>query len=299
MSSHLTPTTVTDINGRVTTVHKRLDARQSVQKKTKVPAPALKPETPARAASVTPLVMPEPLTESQLKEFYEWQAPHAESLKFRKEVKDVMLKPFDGPTQALAWRIITERSVPEDTVVSLLTKYHSRRQTQLAKMFGYKQETLLRRLRNQLLLAEKLGTEHHEDAHTKGWLHETFLSKAEEGYCYKPKLEDRHSPEPIKTEEELASLTAVSAFLLRARVSGNTDQYRETEYGNSEGEKVGAVYMANRSLDAFLRENPHEVHRVLTHVGERGIGNTVKDTKKLVAWLAETEDATALSDGWL
>jgi hypothetical protein len=303
MPANLTPTVVTDINGRVTTVHKRLDARQGAQNTGKVPAPSIKPHAPASAPSVTPLVMPEPLTEAQLQDFYKWQAPFEESSSYRMEILTVMREPFDGPTQALAWKLVTEGTVPEKTVIQLLMKYHSRRQRQLARMFGHQQEALLKNLRNHLLLAERIGKDHphlaHELTNGHSWMNEPFLNRVGEGYGYKSKQEDRHPLAAIESEEELASLAAVSAFLLQSRITESIDQYRETQYRNSEGEKVDAIYMSNRSLDKFLRENPHEAQRVLPLVRERGIGNTTKDTKRLLEWMADTEDTTALQDGWL
>ena len=299
MRANLTPTQVTDVNGRVTTVHKRLDAAQKPSKGAGVPAPSLAPTAPSSAHTATPITLPEPLSEEQLSEFYKWQQPFQSQVRYRSEVMAVMDKPFDGPTQALAWKIISEGSVPHSTVFQIISKYHSRRQSQLAKMFGFHQKELLDSLRNRLLLAERVAQKVPQDASSEYWFNESFISKAMEGYHYKPKEEDRKLPQPIASDEELESIATVTSFLLKARIAGNIDQFREKNFRTANGKQAEGIYLANKSLDAYLRGAPDDAPRAIDYAVTRNIGNTMKDTKQLMTYLKDTEDAVAINEGWL
>lgn len=293
------PTQVTDVNGRVTTVHKRLDAVQKPQNGRKVPAPTLAPTAAVSASTETPIVMPDALTEKEYKAFYDWQRSFTSNSHYRNEVLAMFDEPFHAPTQALAWHIISSNSVPHKTVYGILGNYHAHRQSNLAKMFGHVQSDLLNDLRNKLLLAERLCRKNSPDDVSEYWLTDKFLTKAIEGYHYTPKEEDRGLPAPIATEEELESIAAVSSFLIRALSAGNVDQFKEKTYRGGNGKKVIGMYMANRSLDAYLRTAPEDADRAIEYAVTRKIGNTVKDTKQLMEYLRDTEDAVAINEGWL
>lgn len=300
MAPILTPTQITDKNGKSTTVHKRLDAPQSAPKMSKVPAPSIAPNVAGSTASRTPLVMPEPLDETQHQAFLEWQHSELDSMRYRVEVKNTFRQRFDPQVEALAWRLVKGGKVPGETVAKFLGTFHARRTPAFAKSFGYAQDDVLSDLTSSLLLAERLGTEYPEVVNDGSAPNlATAVGQALDGYNYSPKPDERAPVGTISSEEELASIAAITGYILEAQRRQEFDQYKNTSFVNTRGKKVTGLILSNRSLNAFLRENPHEVHRAIAYAAERGMGNTVKDTKNLIQHLHDTEGADAIAEGWL
>jgi hypothetical protein len=300
MAPNLAPTQVIDKNGRSTTVHKRLDAPQSASKMSNVPAPSIAPKAAASAAARTPLPMPEPLDETQHAAFLEWQDSELDSMRYRVEIKNTFKQRFDPVAEALVWRVIQSGKVPKETIGRFLGTFHTRRTRIFAKNFGYAQEEVLSQLTSSLLLAERLGTEYPESVMEGVPLNfASAVDQALVGYSYTGKKSDRVEATTITTEETLTSVAAVTAYILESRNRQDFTHYKNSTFVSVNGKKVEGIYIANRSLDAFLRENPHEAGRAIAYAAERGMGNTAKDTKQLIQHLHDTEGMGALTEGWL
>lgn len=298
--SNLTSVPIVDKNGKQTTVRKRLDAQRD-SKPLNAPAPSITPKSEVSGPSRTPLAETPTLSEDQYKEFREWQDKHLNSVRYRIEVKDTDNQRFAPSVEALAWRVIQEGDVPEETVSKFISTFQTRRSSFYAQTFKHEQDKLLSTLSNSLLLAEKISKDAPQAPDQVGGPknYASFIEKALSGYRYRPKHADPLPNEPIRTEEELASVAAVTRFILDARDRSDYGSFRDNEFKDIDGKKAKGSYMANRSLDAFLRESPHEIDRALGYIRSRGIGNTAKDTKQLVRHLKESEDMSVLSDGWL
>jgi hypothetical protein len=293
VTSHLSPTVITDVNGRVTTVHKRVQSPQTSMPK--IPVPKVDAGTP-RAVASTPLSMPALLSEAEREKFVAWQDSVLPKPYFKDDLLKFALQPFDPETESLLWDAVSSGKTETKLLTGLLVHFH---QSRWFKRRPDRREEdhpeLLNRLRNSLLLAGRLA-HYTPETGRQSLSHESFLYYVLSGYGYRPKPEERFTLGPITTEEELASVAAVGKYLHEAE---DDKMSRLKNFKNPEGEEVSGISIANRSLDLFLRENPHEVDRVIGYVKDRGIGNTVKDTKALIAWLNDSENSGVLNDGWL
>lgn len=297
--SNLIPTPIVDKNGKQTTVRKRVDTLQ--KKALNAPAPSVAASAPVSVPISTPLPEIQPLSDEEREVFANWQSMLMNNGHFREEIREIAKKPLPSSVEALAWRLTREGDAQE-TAVRFLTTYHTRRSSQFAKTFRHEQEFLFNTLRNSLLLVDRISKDETGSPALKiggPITYANMIDKSLNGYRYSPKMDEVPDLTPIMTEEELSSITAVTRFILDARDRKDYGSCREKEYKDSIGKKLTGIYMANRSLDAFLRENPHEIDRVLKYVQERRIGNTVKDTKALVKYLRESKEMGALDDGWL
>src|SRR5687767_12509029 len=106
MKNNLAPVTVTDKNGRVTTVHKRLEGRQSASNTLKVPAPALTPQKPVSEQPRTPLAPVEMMTDDEAKVFSEWHNAMLDKSHYNDRAKAACRKPLGPETCSLAWNAV-------------------------------------------------------------------------------------------------------------------------------------------------------------------------------------------------
>jgi hypothetical protein len=119
------------------------------------------------------------------------------------------------------------------------------------------------------------------------------------GYCYHKNAEDRLQVYSIATEEELASLAAVTAFLHYAIKNGYTNQYKHGDFKDAQDERVTGTRMTSRKLKEFLVGRPEDLHRVIDYMSARDTTLSVKDAKALIKHLRESEDLGAMDQGWL
>lgn len=206
--------------------------------------------------------------------------------------------PMDEEAMALAWRVGRAGTVQEGAAFNLLARYHQRRTPKVARAFKISQEKALKTLTTSLLLVEKIGQDNPQVQPDDIYAYTSRIEKVVDAYGYSPKVENRVALVPIETKEELASMAAVATFILDS-ANRNGAQHTDTSFVCADGTKVNGSYIANRSLDAYLRENPRDVNKVLDYVADRKLGNTVKDTKALVDYLKDTEGNNAVNEGWL
>lgn len=291
MATSLTPTTVTDKNGRVTTVHKRQDAH-GPSKPLSVPAPTLAPQ-PSRSTAGTPLTTPPPLTEDQQEEFRAWQREIVQSYGYNKRAQVDAARPLDPESEALAWRVLKSGRVNPQAVASLVNE------SQLDRYMFRHRDHNPSELQAKLRVAERVGEINPavSDLADRGF--GVRIGQCVDGYGYSPSEMNRTSLREITTEEELAAVAAVSAFVVYATNEGLTGQLKEGEYKDSEGRRNNGTWMTNHRLKAFLQENPDDVNRVIEYVGSRSVGTTAKETREIIQYVQESKELGVLDQGWL
>lgn len=291
MATPLTPTTVTDKNGRVTTVHKRQDAHGS-SKALSVPAPTLATK-PSHAAAGTPLKPPAPLTEAQSQEFRAWQREIVETYGYNERAKADSVRPLDPESEALAWRVLKSGRVTPSAIFQMVSS------SQLDKfMFRHKDYTPTE-LRAKLLVAERVGEINPAVADIAGNAISVHIDNCVDGYGYSTVEEKRTSLREINTEEELAVVAAVTTFLVYAGNEGLANQHKHGDFKDPEGRRNTGTWMTNHRLKAFLQENPQEVNRVIEYMGSRDVGITAKETRQIIQYVQESKELGVLDQGWL
>lgn len=301
MAGNLHPTVVTDVNGRVTTVHKRADGAQGARKPLNAPAPKIAADKPAKVISQTVLKLPLALERHEVDAFDQRHAKTMTKPGYDDQARFVFLHQISRQSQAIVRQVYEGGAVPQDVVTRLLTSYSLNRRDaflsypdRIAKAQGH--------LQAGLVLAERIAREHPEIVDPEPITFANVINRCTMGYAYRAKVSDRHHFTTIDTEEEMASLTGVTVFIMNcfARDFGYSSSYiRSDVFPDSSGGTEQGLYIANRSLDAFLRENPDEATRAANYAMERGMGNTLKDTKAIIQFLAETDEMGALGEGWL
>ena len=298
MANPLVPTAVTDKNGRITTVHKRLDASQSASKTMKVPAPVLSPVSVSSAPQRTLLTPPETLTPEESQEFDAWYREALVSSQYNERATKLYVDNVDPEPKAIAWRLIQDGIVNPRAVMSMLND-SKKGYLAIRSIDPEIKKVKTGVLVASLLVAERMSQEYPNEVREDGPNISRLISRAIKGYAYSTKIDDRHMVTGVATEEELASLTAVTTFLFHADANNHDNQQKWGNFKDSELQQVEGLWIANRRLDAFLRENPSQTPRVIEYMNTREMGTSAKDFKALVAYLQESEDFGVLEDGWL
>lgn len=297
--SHLSPSVITDVNGRVTTVHKRVDAPRSALNPMTVPAPAVSVNQPVTRTLLTP---PEAITEDESKSLMDWYKSEFSTMYPAASTVEMLTRPIDEETQALLWRVLQGGTVPKEAILWMTHQYQTNRHKHLVLRSGRqneKQESLREHLRMCLRLVESVGREAPGYASDGGNSYATNISHVIYGSQYIQQKKDDSLPFLLETEEELVALTAVSLYLSDVNDRRSFKHRKIVRFQLPNNMSVDGQYMVNRTLEAFLKENPHEVHRVIEYGKSRDMGNAAKDTKGIIRHLRETKGMSALGEGWL
>jgi hypothetical protein len=238
------------------------------------------------------------LSEAETQEFNDWYVSELDGKQYNDWARVLYPKNVAAESKALAWRVIKAGAVDPKAVAILLNSSHSRIHMSIAPELKYvspAQDVLHASLR----VAERMSEYDPVSVSGAGYALASTIQNSMKGYCYTPQLEDRVLLTSVNTEEELDSLSAVTFFLHNALSRGDDSQYNTKGFKDADLIRVDGMRITNRTLDAFLRENPNEVHRVISYVTERGLGHSVRDAKNLIKHLRETADMGALGEGWL
>lgn len=302
--TELIPTVITDKNGRVTTVRKRQDARRSASRSLSGAVPTISATRPVKARSATPLVMPSPLSEDDAREFLRQNEKLLSNVPFdgfqtsHEVIKDML----DGVTQAQIKGMLERGTITIPVLDRLLTEYRRDIKSQQKTKIHITKSGSEDRLQAALLLAESVAKEHPTLIPNDESYFSNYLRSIVNGNTYRTKMVDRLPFDVPKTAEEFNAMTAIAAVTLYDfKHNGYSGYYaKQTVFKDRSGVEVtDARYLQSRSLDAFLRENPREVNRVLDYLDNRLLGHTAKDTANLVRYLSESEELGPVSDGWL
>lgn len=303
MAENLIPTVITDKNGRVTTVRKRQDAGTKGSKALGGATPTIAREVPSDRHTATPLVQPHPLTKDEVTKFDDkyFEVLSNTALDGGPTSRDVFIYQLDGVSQAHVRKALDEGSVPVETLDRMLFQYREAIRANSVYSSTMPKEEAASKLHTSLLVARKLGREFPALVPSDGAVQGMLISDAIIGYSYSARVADRPAYVHVSTEEELESLTAVTALMFEGyrQFGYSSSFFKGTVFEVSNGEDREGRYLINRTLDKFLRENPHEAHRVISYAKDRDIGTTAKDTTKVIRHLQETEELGAVSDGWL
>jgi len=303
MTGKIVPTVVTDRNGRVTTVHKRQDARRSASRSLSA-VPTISATSPVKSRSVTPLVMPSPLSEDEAREFLRQNERLLSNVPFdgyanSHEVIQTML---NGVTQAQIKGMLEQGAITIAALDRLLVEYRRDIKSQYKNKSHITKSLSEDHLQTALLVAEGIAKEHPTLIPRDGVDFANYLRSIINGNAYRSKMVERLPFDKPETVEEIRAMTAIAAVTLYDFKHNSYGGYyvKRSVFKDRAGiEVVDGRYLKNRSLDTFLRENPEEVSRVLDYLDSRLLGNTAKDTADLVRYLRESEELGAVSEGWL
>jgi hypothetical protein len=248
--------------------------------------------------------MPSPLNEDEAREFLRHNekalsnSPY-DGLETSHEVIKNML---DGVTQAQIKGMLEQGTITIPALDRLLIEYRRDIKSQYKTKNHITKSGSEERLQTALLLAEGVAKEHPALIPSEGIDFANYLRSIVNGNGYRTKMAERLPFEMPKTVENVKVMTAIAAFTLydfKQNSYGGYYTKRSVFKDRSGIEVVDARYLQSRSLDAFLRENPQEVSRVLDYLDNRLLGHTAKDTANLVRYLRESEELGPVSDGWL
>lgn len=292
------PVPIVDKNGRSTTVRKRLDAPDRASKMSKVPSPTVASPNASVPLQRTPLSAPAPLSPEQVKEFDDWYSDamldrSADEVSIAGYIKDL-----SDESKSLAFRVLQGGVVSKESLTTMLQRSHRGKSMSFAPELNV-QDHSVSILHTSLRVAEKMATDDPLIVSVRSMDLVEGIERTLKGYCYSPDKVERVPVTSIETEEELASLAAVTTFIVHARREGNTGQYSRGAFNDADDRRVEGLRISNRAVDKFIRENPHEVQRVIAYAKERELGQTVRDAKVLINHLKETSDMNALGEGWL
>lgn len=302
--NELIPTVITDKNGRVTTVRKRQDAIRSASRSLLGAVPTVSAASPVKARSVTPLVMPSPLSEDEVGEFLRQNQRFLSSIPFDggETSHGVIKHMLNSVTQAQIKGMLEQGTITVPALDRLLIEYRRDIKSQYRTKNHITKSGSEERLQTALLLAEGIAKEHPTLIPSEGIDFANYLRSIVNGNGYRTKMVERQPFSMPETVEEIKEMTAIAALTLYDFKHNSYGGYytKRSVFKDRAGiEVVDARYLQSRSLDAFLRENPQEVNRVLDYLNGRVLGHTVKDTASLVRYLSESEELGAVSDGWL
>lgn len=291
MANPLTPTTITDKNGRVTTVHKKQDAGSS-SKSLSMPAPSLAPSQ-SRTVAGTPLDAPTPMTEAEEVLFGAWRKEKARQANLNSRAVDACLAELDREAASIAWRILKTGKVNHFTLSNIIQS------EQLQRHAFNKRGYDPRVLRSQLRLLERVSEEYPDIAGSAGVTLSEIIPGSMSGYGYAPKVEDRINVKSIDTKEELDAIAAVAAFIANAMNEDRYDQFKDDDFKCDGATVYSAMWMKNHRLKAYILEDVEALPSIIRYVNEHDVGISAKDTREIIQYVAESRELGALNDGWL
>lgn len=271
------PAVIVDKNGRTTTVHRKVEARQS-----STPDRFPKPQIMASGVpegSRTPLDLPEPISDPEKLKSYRWFLTH-DLISSRKTV--------NAEEAALIRKIISDgHTSPE--VLSQVTGYMG--------MFSAG-ERVPHYDYNMLLIMDYICREEGSGFIPADRTH--VFTNAVEGLGIRRRAEDTHTIPPLTTVEALESHAAVVRMLLLADAKG-MDQgvVIEKEHRTVEGHRFHGVSFRNHGFRALLNERPKDYREIERYVLDRGIPKNKAGVEALRSYLDDEETQSAIADGWL
>lgn len=303
MAGELVPTRVTDKNGRLTTVHRRQEVPSKASKSLGSAAPTIPTEAPAERSTATPLIHPAPMEAVEVQDFVR---KHHEALyKYPVDGGPTSGHVFVGfldPVSKAYIRDAIERGYASMELIDyLIFKYRETTKPKSAYEPSIPNVEAVAQLRTSLLVADALGKDFPMLASSNVFDQGSLIGGVITGLSYNEKVSDRPAYTRVTTEEELASLIAVTALVMEGyrQSRSSSSIFQKLVFEVNTGERRNGVILANQSLSQFLRENPRETHRVIAYSQERDLGKTAEDAEQVIRYLRESKDIGPVSDGWL
>lgn len=296
MKNNLVPTSIIDKNGKQTTVHKRVSGAAVSSSALAHVAP-----TPPVTEAVlgTPLPVVHRLSSGEVEEFI---ASFSQG-RIRRAGKQVdtaaVFKSLSGISQGLLWRVRQAGAIADADIELALDQLQNRVWNRWSATPN-PEKLAEANFRDYLLVAERLHRDYPELMHDIGSGSAPELSKVVE-YRDHQKGTILRPVKEMTTEEEVTPVAAVAAYALvcmyRESDCYDTEHLVMREHPDEEGRYVEGLIIANKTLDAYIREHPEMAVRVAEFVVDRGVGKSKKDALFVLEHLAW--DAPALSSGHL
>jgi hypothetical protein len=273
---NLVPTVITDVTGKVTTVHKKQAGVASGAQR--IPAPAMAQravQKPVKTA--TPLALPPALSNDERDELLArlqavpnfWGGDTSGMKDWVDETGFALIKEY----------LDTDRITPMEI----------KHITGIARVQGWSKTEVT----NMLLVTERLRHDSSIDNQARGWLNSVVHS-------LRYNTEWKHNP-PIRTEEDLASAVAVTTFVLRKfhdkdNHLGLVKTVRQSRAWRTPEE---LVVISNKHLDALIRERPQDLDRIINYVETNRMHSANKKPVNVLRDFLDDDIVPALDDGWL
>jgi hypothetical protein len=299
MNPNLIATPIVDKNGRSTTVLKKPGTGTSASLRVANIKPVLPSAPEPQKPSETPLPPLDTITKDEL-----FRLGSEHRFTERSHSDHVSVDSLVAHATPESWALVKKvlDSGADASVVTHLTYIHEARVETWWNSYANGAEHAIASLNNSLLVVERLEREYPDLKHWNGGEQAQIVSRALEAYTKMPKQEDCIPLKQFKTVEELDSAVAVSAYILNAERNHGGLMGRfinNTNFFDSDAIHHIGTMIANRSLDTYLRERPHELGRIMKYMEDHEFGNTKQDTNELIRFLDETSASPSLSDGWL
>lgn len=268
MANPLTPTVITDRNGRVTTVHRKLENGKPVTKLIPAPAPTL-PVQPEG----TPLDLPPAMTAAEARRFIQ-SLPQTGELVLRQHDVAHMNHETELP---LLIKLLEDKSIPESALRVAIKFMNDKGKINPNYHNTFLMMPLINEIKDQSMVATKIFA----------------VMRAMNGWT------DDKKPLPrITTQEEMASYTALTRFALAFDDDRNIVKQASSWI---EGNSIASTSVVNKHLKQFVLDHPDDNEAIIQYVNERG-GMHPKNKKPVDAikvFLEGSRDNTAVASGWL
>lgn len=273
---NLTPMTITDVNGKVTTVHKKLAGVTAGAKR--IPAPAMAQRAAQKPVkTATPLTLPPMLS---------------------REERDELLARLEAVPNF--WGTATSGMTDwvDDTGFALIKEYldtdritpmEIKHITGSARIQGWGKTEVT----NMLLLTDRIRKDPSIDDQARGWLNSV-------AHSLPYNTEWKHSS-PLRTEEDLASAAAVTTFVLRKLYErdSNLGLVKNVRQSRAWRTPEQLIVVSNKHLDALIRERPQDLDRIINYVERNRMHSSNKKPVNVLRDFLDDDIVPALDDGWL
>lgn len=283
-NSSLQPTVITDVNGKVTTVHKRQE-RASTGRKS-IPGPAL-PKLDAVQPTGTVLPVHPMMSGEELQEFISNSGLPNFTFKGGLTTEKVLSTLSPEDVSLLKHMVDSGRLTPKEAklTTTVITPHPKEAHT-----------------RNIMLVWSRLKASQHLLMRGDSAGDAKLIAMAVDGLRFH-NAEGKGSLPPVTTEEELAGYTAVVEFvLLQQGMGGNKTDVgiKSTRMRSHDGESDGQTVVRNKHLEELIRNRPDSVGAIVQYVNERGMHDSAKrPVLALSAYLDDVQETPAISEGWL
>lgn len=273
---NLTPTVITDVTGKVTTVHKKQAGVAAGAKR--IPAPAMAQRAAQKPVKTsTPLVLPPALSREERDDLL----ARLEAIpNFWGSATSGMTDWVDETGFALI-----NKYLAEDRITPMEIKHI----TGSARTQGWSKTEVT----NMLLLTDRIREDTSIDSQARGWLNSVVHSLR---YNTEWKY---HSP--IRTEEDLASAAAVTTFVLRKFYGkdSNIGFVKSVRQNRAWRTPEELIVISNKHLDTLIRERPQDLDRIINYVERHGMHSANKKPVNVLRDFLDDDIVPALDDGWL
>jgi cytidylate kinase len=291
-------TPIVDKNGRSTTVLKKLDTGASALQRVSNIKPVLPPASKPQKTSAKRLSPLGEITEEELRQLGQDHPKLSHSTRDVNSAIDILLAQTPPSTWALAKRVIDD-GLDADVVV-YLTSIHEDRVTRWWTKGKADADHAVDQLNNCMLVAERVERDYSD---LKGWggdFQGRLISSTMETYTQSQNLKRLCPQKLFRSEGNLDSAAAVTAFVMNCErnYEGVSGKFIRNMNVTVSGRSFMGTVITNSDVDAYIRECPQDMPRIMRYMEDYEYGNSEQDAETLISFLEETSESP-LADGWL